>query len=80
MTITKTAATFKATPTLANAKKLVAHVAKHPMTVCMMSADDMAAHTQAQRIVADAKNPAKTKEAMQRELKARFPGMNIEVN
>ena len=51
---------FKTTPTLANAKKVVAHVSKHPMVLAMMTLEDMAAHTQAQRIVEDAKNPAKT--------------------
>jgi DNA-binding MurR/RpiR family transcriptional regulator len=47
----KILAAFKSNPTPAAAKKLVDHVRKHPMVLCMMTADDMAAHTQAQRMV-----------------------------
>ena len=72
--------TFKTSPTLANAKNVVAHARKYPMVLALMSADDMAAHTQAQRILEDAKNPAKIREAMQTELRARFKGMNIIVS
>jgi len=80
MALTKLLATFKATPTLANAKALVAyttHASNKALRV--MTAEDMATETQAKRIIADAKDPKKTKEAMQRELQARFKGMNITV-
>ena len=70
---------FKATPTLANAKKVVAKHVHHPMAICTLLADDAAAVHQAERIVADAKDPAKLKDAMQRELQARFKNLNITV-
>jgi hypothetical protein len=55
MTILATVALFKHRPTVANAQKLVNHVRRHPMVLAMMDVNDMAAHTQAQRIVAIAK-------------------------
>jgi hypothetical protein len=79
MSFQATLNTFKAAATLANAKAIVDHVRKYPEAVNAMSIDDLAAETAAQRIVADAKNPAKFREAMQRELRARYPGMNIDV-
>jgi hypothetical protein len=70
---------FKTTPTLANAKKVVAKNVHSPMAICMLSGDDAIEVARATRLLDDAKNPAKVKEAMQAELRARFKGMNIEV-
>jgi hypothetical protein len=70
---------FKTTASLANAKKLVAHLRKFPMTACILTEDDAGIVRSAEGIIADAKDPAKVKEAMQRELRARFKGMNITV-
>lgn len=70
---------FAANPTLANAKKITAKVAHHPMSECLVLADGIAQIRKAKQIVADAKDPAKVKEAMQRELSARFKGLNITV-
>jgi hypothetical protein len=58
MSILATVALFKHRPTPANAQKLVNHVRKYPMVLTMMDANDMAAHTQAQYIVAAAANNA----------------------
>jgi len=68
---------FYAQRTLSNAKKLVNHVAKHPMVACMITGYRAGLVEEAKTIIADAKDPKKTKEAMQRELQARFKGMNI---
>jgi hypothetical protein len=68
---------FKATPTLANAKKVVAKNTHHPMAICTLLADDAVEVAKAIRLVEDAKNPAKFEEAMQRELQARFKSPNI---
>jgi hypothetical protein len=65
---------------LANAEKLVAHVDRVFFLrgdADFLTEDHLGVLHNAERIVADAKDPKKTKEAMQRELKARFPGMNI---
>jgi ABC-type multidrug transport system ATPase subunit len=70
---------FAANPTLANAKKITAKVTHHPMSECLVLADGIAQIRKAKQIVADAKDPKKIREAMQTELRARFPGMNIEV-
>jgi hypothetical protein len=32
---------FKATPSLANAKRLVTYVARHPMSLCMVTEDEV---------------------------------------
>jgi hypothetical protein len=70
---------FATTPTLANAKKIVTKVTAHPMTICLVLAEGLAHIAAAKKIVADAKDPAKTKEAMQRELQARYKNLNITV-
>jgi hypothetical protein len=68
---------FTATPTLANARKIIAKVTHHPMSACLVMADGHAQIEKARTIVANAKDPAKFEEAMQTELRARFKGMNI---
>ena len=70
---------FNTTPSLVNAKKLVAKVVHNPASLNLLTEDHAGAVRNAERIVADAKDPKKLKEAMQRELRARFKGMNIEV-
>jgi len=70
---------FISTPSLANAKKVVAHARKRPFVLCMLTEDHAGMVRNAERIVDDAKNPAKIKQSMQAELRARFPGMKIEV-
>jgi hypothetical protein len=70
---------FIDTPSLANARKLVAKTTHNPMSMCLISEDHAGMVRNAERMVADAKNPAKLKETMQAELRARFKGINIEV-
>jgi uncharacterized protein (DUF2249 family) len=70
---------FKTTNSLANAKKVAAHVRKHPMVMTMLTEDDAGMVREAERTVADAKDPAKIREAMQQELQARFKSLNITV-
>ena len=36
----KTLEAFKTTNSLANARRLVAHIRKHPMVMCMLTEDD----------------------------------------
>jgi hypothetical protein len=70
---------FVATPTLANAKKVVSKDMHSPLAACALSVEDGVHLANARRTVADAKDPKKLKQAMQTELRARFKGMNIEV-
>ena len=70
---------FVATPTLANAKKVVAKNAHSPVEISTLLGDDALEVARAIRLVDDAKDPKKLKQAMQTELRARFKGMNIEV-
>ena len=64
---------------LVNAKSLVAHARKFPKFVDMLSEDHAGQVRNAERIVADAKEPAKIREAMQTELRARYKNLNITV-
>lgn len=70
---------FVATPTIANAKKVISKDTHHPMAACCLSAEDGVHLANARKVVADAKDPAKLKSAMQTELRARFKNLNIEV-
>jgi hypothetical protein len=70
---------YIAAPTLANAKRVVANDTHAPLAIATLPAEYGVHLANARRDVADARNPAKLRAAMQRELRARYPGMNIEV-
>jgi hypothetical protein len=78
MTLSTLIVAFHATPTLANAKAIVAYLHDHP-TIADLHRQDAAAVRKAKAIVADAKDPAKIREAMQTELRARYKNLNITV-
>ena len=50
---------FIDTPSLANAKKLVAKTVHNPMSMCLISEDHAGMVCNAERMVADAKNPGR---------------------
>src|SRR5215469_17033572 len=54
-------AAYRVNPTLANAKRLRAYVEKHPMSVCIATADDMALLETARRHAE--RNPAEAAQA-----------------
>ena len=65
---------------LANAKKLVKLFRLNPeLFDSQMTEDHAGIVRNAERIVDDAKDPTKIREAMQRELRARFKNLNITV-
>jgi len=70
---------FITTNSLANAKALVAHVNRNQAELDFLTEDHAGQVRCAERIVADAKDPKKLREAMQTELRARFKGMKIHV-
>jgi hypothetical protein len=70
---------YRTTSSLANAKRVVKHLTKRPSYLDIATETDAALIREAQRTVDDAKDPAKIREAMQQELRARFKGMNITV-
>lgn len=43
--------TFRANPTIANARKIQAHGRKHPFSLCILSDDDIATIKQAERLL-----------------------------
>jgi hypothetical protein len=79
MSMSKLIFAYNKAPTLNAAHRLVSYCNKHPMAVTLLRFEDLEALAAAKRHTATAKDPAKIREAMQTELRARYKNLNITV-